>query len=112
MRLEKNLDCPLRGNRRPGTGTASALEASPGNGSFVVPRLLSRRVWTRPWLRKPYEALAARLLPGADSRRDCLRDSRKQRSEMAGEYIELLSDSSSPRTIFDLHWEARLPAAR
>ena len=78
-----------------------AMEASPGWRLISSYRgWLSRQVWTRPWLRKPYEALAARLLPGADSRRAGSSEaSVSNDSETAGElattYIELLSDSSS-----------------
>ena len=30
---------------------------------------LQDKVWTKPWLRKPYEAVAQRILGGGDSRR-------------------------------------------
>ena len=61
---------------------------------------LSRHVWTRPWLRKPYEALAARLLPGAGLRQaGSSADLVSSDSEMAGEsipsYLKIPSDSSS-----------------
>ena len=78
-----------------------AMEASPGWRLISFYRgWLSRHVWTRPWLRKPYEALAARLLPGAGSRRagsseNLVSGEGEMADERTTNYLELLADSSS-----------------
>ena len=73
-------------------------------------------VWTRPWLRRPYEALAARLLPGAGSgQAGSSENPVSSDSEMAGEltktYLELLSDASSFVHEDDLRFALESPPA-
>ena len=61
---------------------------------------LSRHVWTRPWLQKPYEALAARLLPGAGLRQagsseNAVSGETAMAGELATAHLEIPDDSSS-----------------
>ena len=94
-----------------------AVEASPGWRLVSSYRgWLNRHVWTRPWLRKPYEALAARLLPGADPRQggasgDPLGNDSVMAGELATTYIELLSDSGSFVDEDDLRFALESPPA-
>ena len=94
-----------------------AVEASPGWRLISSYRgWLSRHVWTRPWLRKPYEALAARLLPGADPRQggasgDPVGNDSVMAGELATTYIELLSDSGSFVDEDDLRFALESPPA-
>ena len=94
-----------------------AMEASPGWRLISSYRgWLSRHVSTRLWLRKPYEALATRLLPGAGSRQAGSSENPvSSDGEMAGErtatYLELLSDSASFVHEDDLRFAFESPPA-
>ena len=78
-----------------------AMEASPGWRLISSYRgWLSRQVWTRPWLRRPYETLAARLLPGAGSGQagpseNPVSGDGEMAAERTAAYLERLADSTS-----------------